>query len=689
MIFEHDRPSSRFAARPYERICLPAMAWALVALQLFTAALAKPATDAPADSLVQARQDFQQAYDRVDAPGKASDDSQRLMNYPLYPYLEAARMRRALADAKGAIGPVDERVAEFLARHAGQPVANGLRQVWLSSLAERRQWAEFLKQIEADTESSTDTALECHTLHAHVALGRTEGLARRIAAQWLTPKSIPDCQVPFDWLRAQGELSAELIEQRVKLALRENNPGFARQIAASLPAAQAAPLLQWAALLQNPQGQIDALIATPGQAVDAEGLLAGWTRLARRNRDAAIARYDALLRAYKLSAQAASPYALALALPLSWDRRAEALDYFQRVQPADLDDATLEWQARAALWTGNWRLLGRSIAAMSSQQRETARWRYWAGRGAEQAGDMDLARQLYRSVLTDDNFYSMMAAARLDQPLAPHPEKLVRDDVLLERIGQEPAFVRSQELMRLGMRSLAHAEWNHARNALPEAVRPQTIHLARQWGWHDQAVATATWYRIFNDYELLYPRPYDKAVAAAAKLARLPDELVYSVIRQESLYRSDAVSSAGARGLMQMLPETARRTARNWKQPVPQTRQLFDPGTNVQLGAAHLRELVDRFDGQTIVALAGYNAGPGASTRWLPTHSIEPDVWIENIPYNETRNYVQRILWHSLVFSWLHTGEPQKTTAWLARVMPAGEKRVLGAHLGSPYVSSP
>lgn len=635
------------------------------------------------DPLAQGREAFRQAYARVDSMLEPVSDGEALRSYPLYPYLEAARIRRALADlatatgkAPGAPGAADEHAASFLARHEGEPAATSLRGVWLASLAQRRQWSDFLQQAEAgEDQGSVDSALECHMLHARIALKRTEGLAPLVAARWLTPRSIPDCQVPFDWLRDRGELTAKLIEQRVRLALRENNPGFARQIMTSLPEQQAAPLRQWAALLQNPRGQIDALIAAPDRQIDAEGLLAGWARLARSDRDGAIARYDALVRTRNLAPSSASRYALALALPLSWDRRAESLDYFRRVQPADLDDAGLEWQARAALWAQDWPLVARSIAAMSDEQRGLARWRYWAGRAAEQAGDTDLAQHLYQSILSDDNFYSMMAAARLDQALAPHPEKLVRDDVQLRRIERQPAFVRSRELLRLNMGAQARAEWNHGRSMLPDEMRPQTIHLAMRWGWYDQAVATATQHRVFNDYEVLYPRPYDTEVAAAARFSGVPGELVYGVIRQESLYRSDAVSSAGARGLMQMLPETARRTARQWKQPTPQTQDLFDPRTNVLLGAAHLRELIDRFNGQTIVALAGYNAGPGASARWLPARPIESDIWIENIPYNETRNYVQRILWHDLVFSWLKTGEPQRTSAWLANVAPRTEKQ--------------
>jgi soluble lytic murein transglycosylase len=247
---------------------------------------------------------------------------------------------------------------------------------------------------------------------------------------------------------------------------------------------------------------------------------------------------------------------------------------------------------------------------------------------------------------------------------------MVIDHVQLKEIEQLPALVRARELFRSEMRDLANQEWAYGYQMLPQPARPQAVQLASRWGWHDQAITTAAQLRLFNDYTLLYPQPFDREVRAASELSKLPRELIYSVMRQESLYRTDATSSVGARGLMQMMPDTARRTARAWKQPKPGEDALFDPSVAIVLGAAQLRTVLDRFGGQTVVALAAYNAGPNAASRWIPAQPVEADVWIENIPYNETRTYVQRILWHNLVFNWLKSGEPQKADGWLVAVGP-------------------
>ncbi len=660
-------------------VTLGTLARSLLLATACCAPLTLMAAGDPRDEFAKARKEFVQAYALVDSQvtsgaGEAHD-SKALRDYPLYPYLQAARIRRDLLTEAAPDTAVDRIADAFLTQFNRDPVSRDLRRALLLSLAERRQWASFLQQYR---EPQADDTLRCHSLVARLELQSTERLAEDIAKQWLTPASLPACEPAFAWLRAQGGLTDALTEQRVRLALDKGNTSFARQIAAYLPKERAAPLLQWATLIDNPR-TIDTVLADPQRPIEPQVLLAGWKRLTRVDRDGAVARYDRLVTARGLTEAQASPYALALALALAWDRRPEAIDFFKRVQPSEFDEISYEWQARAALWARDWSLASRAIAAMPDKQRETARWRYWSARAAENLQDPQLARRLYESVLVDDNYYSVMAAARLDRPASPHPQPLTVDKPQLAEIEQLPALVRARELYWSALRPQALVEWAAGYETLSESARAQAIHLAHRWGWYDQAVATASQQRVFNDYVLLYPQPYDREVHSAAAFTKLPQDLIYSVLRQESLYRADAVSSAGARGLLQLMPETARRTALSWKRPNPSATQLLEPAINIPLGAAQLRTLVDRFGGQTTVALAGYNAGPAAVRRWLPQESIDSDIWIENIPYNETRAYVQRILWHSVVFAWLRTGEAQRADHWIARISSIDSATVLGS----------
>jgi soluble lytic murein transglycosylase len=627
-----------------------------------------------AESYAPARKAFQEAYARVSADVKdpAVDDSAQLRAYPLYPYLESIRIQQALRTVEGPPAEADKKAEAFLSAYHQAPVSRALRRAWLESLARRSQWAAFLDAYR-DVEASE--AQRCQSFVARIELKRVEGLAADVSKQWLTPRSLPECERAFAWMKENGLLTTQLIEQRGRLALMENNAAFARQIINDLPAERTAPLLQWASLIEKPAPALDALMATPETSIEPQVLLAGWIRLARTDRQAARERFANLKRARGFDDAAASPYALALALALSWDRDPAALDFFALVAPSDLTDSAYEWWVRAALLAGQWELASKLIDRMSETSRQSARWRYWSARAAGELREPEKAKKLYESLLPDDNYYSAMAAAHLKRAVAPHPAPVPLDAKLFTTIETIPALERARELFLCGMRPEALSEWRLGFETLPEGGRQQAIHLAAQWGWYDQAIAVASSQSVFYDYKLLYPRPFDTEVHDAAERAKLPDDIVYGIVRQESLYRSDALSSAGARGLMQLTLDTARRTARKVGRRPPGPDDLFDPATNISIGAAHFRELLDRFDGQIAVALAGYNAGPNAATRWLPTHAIDPDVWIENIPYNETRAYVQRILWHQLTFAWLRTdGKPQKTDAWLKPIRPASAR---------------
>lgn len=621
-----------------------------------------------ADSLDTVRAEFRRAYLQLDAP--STRDSEALRGYALYPYLQQARIRARIG-LGGDPGVADREAELFLREHDRDIVTRDLRREWYASLADRGEWQRLLDNYR----DTGDVALQCHALTARVRLKRFDNLQRDVIAAWSSaPQSRRACEVPFDWLRDQGALTPLLIEARVRLALQSGNATFARQLMASLPKAQVEPLETWAALIERPRAAIDSAIASPQRPIEADALLDGWTRLTRADQSAAIARFRHLAEARAMPPHVASRFALELALALSWSRREEALDYFELVRPETLDERGHEWHARAALWNGRWPLADAIVDKMPESLRSQARWRYWSARIAEHRGQRHRASEQYRQLQGDDNYYAALAAARLDQPYTPRQQDFAIDASRFDALLQIDEFARARELLRVDIRELkayAYDEWRRGYGALKPDARVHAIGLASSLDWHDQAILTASDQRLFDDYRLLYPRPFDAEVRAASQLTKVPELLIYSVLRQESVYRTDARSSASAHGVMQLLPETARITARRWPQiatSVPDTQNLFDPTANIYIGSAKLRDMLNRFDDKVAVALAAYNAGPVAAQRWLPERRMEVDIWIENIPYNETRTYVQRVHWHSVVFEWLATGKPVDTTHWLTHV---------------------
>jgi peptidoglycan lytic transglycosylase len=628
-------------------------------------ALATSAAFGVDEATLEARAELAATLARIET-GATLDpaaDSANLRQYVLYPYLESARLMRRL-------GPdADADVRGFLTAHAGEPVAFPLHRAWLASLADRGAWREL---IESYSQNVASTETECRYLRARVELGMTEGLEALIAARWLTPARLPpSCEPAFQWLRDIGALGAAQTEARVRALLRAGQYEFAAVIARRLPEPERTRYTRWVEMLSEPIVALDGLLNEENARarIDDEMLLDVWNTATRDHPAEAEARFESLRHVLELDAEATSRFALALALGLAWDRQSSTLREFARVTERDLDDYALGWLTRAALWAQEWSIALRSIEMMSPQERATSRWRFWRARSLEALDERQDARALHRSILPDDNFYAAMAAARLGTRLEPNVMTVEREPAVLSELESWPAIVRARELFSLGMRVDATREWRFAMQSLTADNKEQAFILAHDWGWHDVAVATATEAGVFNYYELLYPLPFGSEIASAAKATRITDAVLYGLIRQESLFREDSISPAGAVGLTQLLPSTAAWTARHWEDGPLDTSSLLLPETNIKLGAATLRMLRDRYDGQLVVALAAYNAGAGAADRWLPREPEPTDIWIENIPYNETRDYVQRVIWHSLVYAWRQTGRPQSAAAWLGAVV--------------------
>ncbi|HWU67780.1 MAG TPA: transglycosylase SLT domain-containing protein [Stenotrophobium sp.] len=612
------------------------------------------AADGP--DMAAVRTQFRDALTRAAAGETAQADPESLRTYVLYPYLLAARQQRQLQAAPG--NATDASVQAFLLQYPALPVARDLRQAWLHSLAQREAWPEFLKAYSAD---ASDADLRCIQLLARIKTGPDANLRDDALKIWMTGQTLPPTCIPaFDWIAQQGWLTPELREQRAQLAVDAGNAELTEFLAQSLPAAIATPLMRLAALQRAPRDELNRLLKHPHEAVQPKALLAAFTRVARSDPDAALKLYRPLLRSRHLQGDDAVPFTAALAVGLSLSRRPEALRYFRQVPDRLADDSVFEWRARAALWDGQWRLARSWIAHMPKSLRTQDRWIYWYARALDKhkAGRAQ-AKKLFTALSQGNGLFAPLAAWRLRQDYQPHPELVAADDSVWTTLQANGAIIRARELHRVDQDDWAAAEWRQALSGQPRELRLQAGLMAASWNWPTQAIATLAGAASFNDFDVTYPLPFNEPVNTAAALTGLSPAWIYAVLRQESLYNPEARSRSNALGLLQLLLPTARAVAARWKQPIPTAEDLFKPEVNIPLGAAYLSELRKRFEGRYILALGAYNAGPGAVARWLPDKPQEADIWIENIPYNETRGYIQRILWHVSVFAWRETGKPQ------------------------------
>lgn len=612
------------------------------------------------------RDEFVAAMQRIRAHQPDQPDSSALQSYAIYDYLLVARMRRDLTAKPDET--LDSSVDAFLRSHAGQPVTRGLRHDWLVSLAQRRRWDWFLPR----SVDVTDPVLSCDRLDARQSAGDTRGLAAAALIRWLVPQKPPaECAEVFTWLRQQGLLTPALAETRVRAALAADMPRLAREFAADVPVNFRAPLLQWSDLLDAPKSALNVLATHPSLGVEPEALGSAFDKLARTDPSAALDLLPQLLEREGMSQELQDRLRRAAALGAAYGRDPRALNAFDDLPRAAVDDQVQEWRVRAALWNHDYKRALTWLEQMPQNLATQPRWSYWLARATAATRGDDAAAPLFGEIAGLRDYYGYLAADRLAQPYSLNVRPSAADAAAQAALGKEPGIIRAHELFECDLGDDASAEWNLALEKADNTLKVQAALLASHWGWFAQSITTLAQSGEFDDVTLRYPRPFLDAVGQASKAAQLPQDWILAVMRQESLFRKDAVSHADARGLMQIVPSTAAAIARRWHLAAPGRDGLFDPSVAIPLGAAYMRELLDRYGEQLALCLAAYNAGPAAVARWLPPVPMDADVWIENIPYNETRGYVEHILEHIVAFASVRGAQPPRLDILLSDIEPA------------------
>jgi soluble lytic murein transglycosylase len=438
-----------------------------------------------------------------------------------------------------------------------------------------------------------------------------------------------------------------------------------------VPAERAAPLRQWLQLLESPRPALTALADAPSAAVEPDALLAGFTRLSNTDATSAAAVLPSLLSRPDLAPALRDRLWRAFALGAAYARQPAAIAAFGRLSANVVDAQVQEWRVRAALWNGDYAKALEWLSDMPDTLAAQPRWRYWRARATAAEKGADTAAPLFADIAGMRDYYGYLAADHLHQNYNLNIHPTPDDADVQAALAAEPALIRAHALIDCDLPDDAGAEWNSVLAGAPKAVKVQAAHLASRWGWYTETISMLAQADDWDDVTLRYPRPYASVIADASKLTQVPPDWILAIIRQESLFREDAVSRADARGLMQMQPATAIAVARRWQWAAPSRDALFDPKIAVPLGAAYVRELLDRYGNQLDLSLAAYNAGPVSVARWLPGQPVDADIWIENIPYTETRGYVQHILEHIVAFAAVRNAAPPRLSSLLAPVSNA------------------
>jgi len=643
----------------------------LTLLPACLAPLSALAADAAEDRLDRQREAFIAARPAAEA-GRWTDVEPFLgilEGYPLVPDLRAAWLRKRLSAA------TDAETGAFLDRYPDLGFTRGLRLAWARSLAERRQWGSYLVVYEGNYAGKKDTELDCLALRARINTGRSAGVTDAALAIWLHPYSRPsECDPVFAYLLDGGWITDAHRRERIDLALQAGQIQLARYLARPLPPADLARIDRWAKMRANPDRELQRAQQSPTTAADRERLDYGLRRLAALDPEAAQQRWREF--AHRADAGRGFPPDQRLAL-----ERRIALGLARNFLPGgrdaidvqagrDTDPIVAHWRVRLALRDGDWPAVLRAIDALPEDAGGNTSWQYWRSRALEHTSETETAAARFGVLASDRDFYGFLAADRLDLPYAWSDQPIPADDALIEEIAARPEFLRLRELFMTGLYSRGRAEWAVAVNGLPAESRAQAAVLAQRWGWYSNAISTAARSGQGNDLVLRYPLPWRDDFVRLSQIARIDPTLAYGVARSESLFMTDVASTAGAIGLMQLMPGTGKETAAAARIPWRGWHSLTDPQTNITLGTQYLSKMLARFGDNPVLATAAYNAGPHRVERWLPRDGAMPaDVWIDSIPFRETRRYVRRVLASDVVFDWRMNGEPRRLSARMPPVL--------------------
>jgi soluble lytic murein transglycosylase len=599
-----------------------------------------------------------------------------LKNYPLYPYLEFADISRRLGSTS------DEEIETFLTRYSDTPLAWRLRKTWLKLLARLGRWRKYLDVYE----QSNNASMQCQWLRALINANQADKAMPHVKSLWLVGRSQPPaCDPVFAAWRSAGNLSRELVLRRIELAIRNGRPSLAAYLIRSLDSEERPLAKQWLRVREKP-ARVMQVARMDGGRDDVEAILVyGIERMARRDPEQAATTWESLRTRFAFSGSAVATLHRRIGLSYAFAHRVEALYWLNAIPESQMDERAREWRILSSMQHGEWRQAldyilaidrGGNTAGPSSQ-----RWRYWTARALESLDWHDDADTIYAELARERSYYGFLAADKIEQDYRLKHRTLEYSRHELRLLEAQPGAMRARELYSLGRTVNARREWRMFTQDMNDEALARAAKLAQAWGWHGRAIMTVARTPHLDDLEMRFPLAYRDRVLEQAQARDLDPAWIYAIVRQESAFIADARSPAGALGLMQIMPGTGRRIGRRLDKPLKNRRQLLDADVSLEYGSTYLRMLLDQLDEHPVLAAAAYNAGIHRVERWRPADRNMPaDLWIETIPYRETREYVRRVTAYTTIYEQRLGRETVRVSARLA-LIPSRATRLAQAEI--------
>jgi len=629
--------------------------WALLILAASPVVLAD-------NALASQRELFKRVYADVElgswsaVDALSASDRQSLEDYVLWPDLRAAWFRANLKK-------IDHgQVESFLDHYGVLKPARELRYRYALHLARIGHLDSYLSIYQQFYQGLDVAKLDCLALQAELEAGRTARVVNRAVDLWTVGESqVEECNPVFQFLSNQNHLHQTQYIRRFELAIDAREFSIARWLGKSIDQQHIDIASQWITAQRNPESFVRNDKKWTNDAATREQLAYAIERITYDDPDLAFTLWKGISKGKRFSAEQELRTSRHIALWTARDNLPGAYELLIKLPVAAQNNEVMRWRARSSLRKHDWSNLLADIDAMSNTELNTEEWRYWRGIALQRNNRIPEGEAVLAELANERSYYGFLAADELALPYALGGSAFVADEQRLAELGDRPDLSRARELFQVGLDGRGRSEWDATVSYFDKADKMQAAILAHRWGWHSRAIAAAASVGDYDDLSLRYPMPYDETFQEYAADASISPTWAYGVARSESLFMRDVRSSAGAIGLMQLMPATGKKVAREIKLPYSGLDTLTDPQSNIRLGTTYLGQMAARYGGNQVLATAAYNAGPHRVDAWLPqVGDLDARVWIESIPFDETRGYVRRVLAAEIIFHWRMTGEVRR-----------------------------
>jgi len=585
-----------------------------------------------------------------------ADEQQVLRGYALWPDLRAAWFRATIRKADR------HQVEAFLQKYGVLKPARDLRYRYALHLGRSGELDAYLNVYQQFYQGMEVARLDCLALGAEIAAGRTPRVVNRAISLWTVGASqVEECDPVFEFLDTENLLGASNYIRRFELAIEAREFAMASWLGKSIDQKYIDIAGQWLKAQRDPESFVRNYKKWTNDADTRAQLVYAIERITYKDPELALKLWQRISKGKRFSAEQEHRTSRHIALWMARDNLQGAYKQLVKLPVAAQNDEVLRWRARTSMRDRNWSRLLADIGDMSVEERDSEKWQYWRGVALHRSDAKEEADLILRSLATERSYYGFLAADEMALPYSFGSNEFAANEQRLAELAERPDLVRARELFLVGLDGRGRSEWDAVVRYFDTDDKMQAAILAHRWDWHSRAIAAAASVGDYDDLSLRYPLPYSSTFQEYAEDASISTTWAYGVARSESLFMRDVRSSAGAIGLMQLMPSTGKTVAKEIHLPYSGLDTLTDPQRNIRLGTTYLGQMAERYGGNRVLATAAYNAGPHRVDAWLPeSGNIDARVWIENIPFNETRGYVRRVLAADTIFHWRITGEMRR-----------------------------